>query len=295
MKRFITFVSFLGVFSMFLACSSKTSSPEPYIEAEETSSSSVSKTKSSADTVTAPADTVFKDSTVNTDTVIHKQVYISSNSDDYVDPYFSSGIFCWAEGCEVNFSSEAESSSSSKKPSSANSGGITIDTPSEDPPTIEGDVMTDNRDGQKYNLETLAGKKWMTENLRYKTSSGFYCNAEIDGDTTNVCETYGTFYIYSAALRACPGGWRLPTKEEAEAVDKVVDHEWWSFSGRFKIEGDNITYGLKEDQGYIWIRADGEFNSWRVENYNDKKVHEPQGGSATERAYNVRCVEGDAE
>ena len=62
--------------------------------------------------------------------------------------------------------------------------------------------------------------------------------------------------------------------------------------GRFKVADGKVTeYGLENEQGYIWIQAEGENNSFRVKNYNDSDDHELQHSDGAERAYNVRCVQ----
>jgi hypothetical protein len=116
-----------------------------------------------------------------------------------------------------------------------------------------------------------------------------YC----DHNGEDVCATYGGFYTYSRAQAVCPAGWRLPTQAEAEAANLEKGHDWWTIGGRFKLtsSGESDGYGLDGEQGYLWLAAGTENNAWRVEDYSDKQIEEAT--SATDRAFNVRCVEGE--
>lgn len=76
-------------------------------------------------------------------------------------------------------------------------------------------TFTDARDGQEYQWVRLKdGKKWMAENLNYKTTdSWWYDNKSSNGDK------YGRLYTWQAAKKACPNGWHLPS-----------DDEWWKMA-----------------------------------------------------------------
>ena len=62
----------------------------------------------------------------------------------------------------------------------------------------------DSRNGREYNAMKIGGKNWMLDNLKYGAEEN-YC---IDG-----CED-GVLYTWDAAMKACPGGWHLPSVEE---------------------------------------------------------------------------------
>lgn len=170
-------------------------------------------------------------------------------------PYYSSGVFCWTDGCEKNFSGSStakssaskgssssakpksssssakpKSSSSTTKPSSSSakpSSSSVASSSSAIPPTVKGREMTDNRDGKKYKLETVGDVTWMAEGIRFEMESGTYCDATVEvtkegpgGGTSevNVCEQFGIYYTYDAAQGVCPSGWRLPTQNEVSAA-----------------------------------------------------------------------------
>lgn len=255
---------------MFCACSSDTVSAPDYNQPQDTPSSS----NSAANSNTSGNGPVVKDS------IVHETVYLSS-SGKHIVPYSSnSEAFCWDDkDCKA-----ATPTSSSAMASIE----INMSSEAQNPPTVNGTTMTDNRDGKSYKLENVGGRLWMAENLNFQTKSGYFCKTASSED---MCATYGGFYTYSGAQRACPSGWRLPTQAEVTALDAAVKHEWWQVGGRFKLSDDVATdYGLEDEQGYIWIQADGEYSSFRIKNYNEDSPHEFQSGSTGERAYNVRCI-----
>ena len=75
---------------------------------------------------------------------------------------------------------------------------------------------------------------------------------------------------------------------EAEAALDAQPENWWSLSGRFKLE-NSVEYGNYEKQGYLWIQTGGGKNSLQVQKYGS---FESQFLNADElkRAYNIRCV-----
>ena len=200
------------------------------------------------------------------DSVIGTSVVVDSNGTVFItdsvvvtdaewSPYYSSGVFCWSDSCEKNFSGSStakssaskgssssakpksssssakpKSSSSTTKPSSSSakpSSSSVASSSSAIPPTVKGKEMTDNRDGKNYKLETVDGVTWMAEGIRYEMASGTYCDATVEvtkegpgGGTSevNVCDQFGIYYSYDAAQGVCPPGWRLPSQDEVSAA-----------------------------------------------------------------------------
>lgn len=288
MKKITTFLGFVGVVSLISACSDD-SSPAKVNDQEqsEVSSSSIAGENPVPSEVSSSSGASPVSSATVTHDTVHTQVEIKLSSGNVSTPYYSSaGPFCWSAECEQ----QRPSSSSAAPVASSSSFSIEVTMSSEAQvlPTVTETQMIDQRDQQMYSLQRIGGLHWMSQNLNYETKTGSYCKTSSSED---MCATYGRFYSYAGALKACPTGWRLPTQAEVEALDAAVDHEWWSIGGRFKLTGDEATdYGLDEEQGYIWIQAEGEYSSFRVKNYSGDSPHEFQSGSISERAYNVRCV-----
>ena len=289
MKKITAFLGCVGVVCLLWGCADDESpSKADNKNAAEATSSSAKAPKSSASGSSGGKSNASdsKDSSKVDTTVIHQQVVLSSGREAYEDPYFSSGVFCWSAECEKEWA--GKSSNSTLQSSSSISIDISMSVEAPVMPEINGDQMKDLRDNQTYKLRTINGLRWMDENIRYKPSKGFFCN---DGET-DVCATYGVFYNYGTAQGACPGGWRLPTQAEVEAASSVVDFEWWTIGGRFEISSEgSARYGQADEQGRLWLTATESSNSVRIENYSDKSF-KFETASGSERAYNVRCVEG---
>ena len=245
MKKYVLFVGVLGVFSLFAACTVKDKGLDPLdddgeatVESSDSSGGKSSTEKAKSSSSTKASSSSAKSSPSSKDTT-HQQVIVS-DSEEVVYSYPSSGIFCWDENCDarLNSSSSVASSSSEK---------IIIEMSSEssEPPEVNGDRMTDKRDGKSYKLQNVAGKMWMAQDLNYERSGSMCFNNE-DAN----CTKYGRLYTFSSAQEACPSGWRLPNRNEAQAV--INDESFpWSYSGRCKTGECDFT----EKMGFHWTSA----------------------------------------
>ena len=80
--------------------------------------------------------------------------------------------------------------------------------------------FTDLRDGKVYRTVKIGSQVWMAENLTYNAhGSKFYDNDPKNG------EKYGRLYDWNMAMKACPVGWHLPSKEEWNALSNFAEGE----------------------------------------------------------------------
>lgn len=91
--------------------------------------------------------------------------------------------------------------------------------------------LTDDRDGQVYQVVKIGTQCWMAENLNYETPNSF-C---FDDKTLN-CDSYGRLYKWEDAENACPAGWHLPSNAEwVRLTDELGGVE--IAGGKLKTEG----------------------------------------------------------
>ena len=82
-------------------------------------------------------------------------------------------------------------------------------------------------------------------------------------------QNYGTLYNFSAALKACPSGWHLPTDEEWQVLELYLGMESYELNDdqRYRTTG-NVGYKLKSDSGWKETVAPGGGNGDNSSGFN---------------------------
>ena len=75
---------------------------------------------------------------------------------------------------------------------------------------VDVNVITDERDGERYATVEIDGIEWFRDNLRYQTETSYCPN---DSKSLADCER-GNFYSNTALDSVCPVGWRIPTDKD---------------------------------------------------------------------------------
>jgi uncharacterized protein (TIGR02145 family) len=189
---------------------------------------------------------------------------------------------------------------------------VTRDTLSETHKTLTViyDTLADKRDGKRYKTVVIGNKKWMAENLNYKIPDSSWC---YDNAGSN-CTQYGRLYTWNAAKKACPSGWRLPSKLDWRYLEfvaggrsiagmKMKAASGWKTYGSGKSGNGTDEYGFSALPGGERDRSDSSFKSvgktgiwwidcgfgcYRTMGHDYNGVSE--GGIFANDGYSVRCV-----
>jgi len=161
-------------------------------------------------------------------------------------------------------------------------------------------------DGTANSCKTveIGGQTWMAENMSYQPSSG--------RDWCYNCAKFGRLYDWSAALKLCPKGWHLPTREdwivlvdyaggEETAGAKLKSASGWGKNGTDEYgfsalpgrgRSDASAAIIGNDNGYWWTATgkDGRAYYRRMDALGDK-VFEIDG--SPNDGYSVRCIKDE--
>jgi len=198
---------------------------------------------------------------------------------------------------------------------------------------VKGDTITDGRNGEKYPTLLINGIQWMTKNMNVgvmvqntnQSNNGIIEKTAYNNDSTNL-DVFGGLYTYGEAMQynesnpqgICPDCWHVATKEEWEALYKLVgDNE--NLMQNLKIsktqfpywDGNNTTgfnavpaglaydnvFGRKGDWAIFWTSTPADKNyAWSVEmdnyyqvlgKFSDMKMTNTY---LVKNAFSVRCV-----
>jgi len=109
--------------------------------------------------------------------------------------------------------------------------------------------IKDSRDGKTYKTVKIGEQIWMAENLSFNAKES-RCYGEggkaYEGNTFPIaqvqanCVKYGRLYNWEMAMKVCPNGWHLPSKEEFQTLV--------NFAGGEEIAGN----ALKAKSDWAW-------------------------------------------
>lgn len=142
-------------------------------------------------------------------------------------------------------------------------------------------IISDSRDGKSYQIVNFNGLNWMTENLNYAIDG----SACYENNPDN-CEKYGRLYTWNQAKKACPKGWRLPSKNEWNNAPKGI---WDSFAGYFYVAKGS--FYKKDATAFYWTGT--EVDSQKAFDRDIDAASESfieKSHSKTDVAFSVRCV-----
>ncbi|NNF32848.1 MAG: hypothetical protein HKN68_01990 [Saprospiraceae bacterium] len=168
---------------------------------------------------------------------------------------------------------------------------------------------TDVRDGQVYRTIEMNGLTWMIDNMNYSDNDlGWVYRDDISYESP-----YGRMYDWWMTPQVCPEGWRLPTKEEYEALSEVIaDGDMSLKSDEFNLlagglrqnnqgQYDNKTeYQSIDSEGFFWtstefkqgiVDMNGEEISAFLLYYNETENRIGVFALNKEHGFSVRCVQ----
>ena len=206
-----------------------------------------------------------------------------------------------------------KSSSSSVVKSSSSSISITVSSSSNFYENAESFI--DERDGKIYKTVAIGNQNWMAENLNYETES----SSCYDEESSN-CEKYGRLYTWSAALNACPAGWRLPSVIDwntlilnvggsSKAAQNLKSRDEWvknaegvdafgfsalpaGYSYRNLYKNMILGYDEKESSAYFWSSTEFDKDSAFFMFLNARNVAKVTS-YIKENGRSVRCLKND--
>ena len=180
-------------------------------------------------------------------------------------------------------------------------------------PITDDKHFTDPRDGQVYKTVRIGDQVWMAQNLNYPVGEYVIEKSawnRLSSDSPAWCyynneesnrEKYGVLYTWTAALKACPTGWHLPTKEEFEtllanyggsgraAATALKEGGSSGFSALWGGERNSGgAFGYGGSYGNWWSSSEDGTSSWSLSMYDGNAYMYYYGRSW---GFSVRCLQ----
>lgn len=149
----------------------------------------------------------------------------------------------------------------------------------------DGKILTDKRDGKKYNVEIRGDKAWMKNNLAFSLSTPRQCLME---DEAN-CKKFGRFYSHSEAKMACPAGWHLPNDGEWRDYQKDQSKLDWNSLGKGGCKNWD-GYCESSSTGHYWSESSVAKNTGRSWEFRSAAHSINRTDEAVSKGLYVRCV-----
>jgi len=93
--------------------------------------------------------------------------------------------------------------------------------------------LTDERDGNVYEIVRIDSLFWFNENLSFQTKNS-------ETIPKKYSKSSGRLYSYQDAPKACPDGWRLPTIEEFDGLIRLITDSAFYGIVALPFDWDNI-------------------------------------------------------
>ncbi len=163
--------------------------------------------------------------------------------------------------------------------------------------------LTDSRDKSQYAWKRMKdGKKWMTENLNVAIKEGTWFYGQKGKKGKNKNPENGRLYTWDAARKACPNGWRLPTRNEwnnlikfyggdKAAYDALMEGGNSGFDAKLSgFRDSNGVFCCQGDFGNFWSK-DGDAGSGYYIDFNSMNSKVAEEIFDKSKALSCRCVE----
>ena len=144
-------------------------------------------------------------------------------------------------------------------------------------PDFEYGSFTDSRDGHVYKTTVFEGQTWLAQDIDYYDSSDtLLVNQSLcakngpynlgNKSDNAYCDGASRFYTVHASKKACPEGWRLPTKEDWNFIVNMPTSESRSYLP--KLFASTSTEGKSTDVFGMSLRTQGVIDPYgsRIEN-----------------------------